>query len=83
MTPAVVADSIVNICGAIGLGVAMLTLYRRDPNSPLTRRLLLAIGVVTMLFFVRGAAWWSGNASLARLPAWVTDFLLGRAAEDS
>jgi hypothetical protein len=67
MTPAVVADSIVNLCGAIGLGVAMLTLYRRDPNGPLTRRLLLAIGVVTILFFIRGAAWWSGNASLDRL----------------
>jgi hypothetical protein len=59
MTPAVIADSIVNICGAAGLGGAIMTLYRRDPRSPLTRRLLLAIGVVTALFLVRGAAWWS------------------------
>ena len=42
MTPGVIADSIVNLCGAIGLAVAMLTLYRRDPRSPLTRRLLVA-----------------------------------------
>jgi hypothetical protein len=67
MTPQIIADSIVNICGAIGLGVAMQALYRRDPNGPLTGRLLFAIGVVTTLFFVRGAAWWSGNALLDRL----------------
>jgi hypothetical protein len=65
--PTIIADSIVNICGAVGLGVAMMALYRRDPKSPLTKRLLLAIGVVTMLFFVRGAAWWSGNALLDRI----------------
>jgi hypothetical protein len=59
MTPAVIADSIVNICGAAGLGVAIMTLYRRAPGSPLTRRLLLAIGVVTAQFLVRRAAWWS------------------------
>jgi len=28
MTPEMIADSIVNLCGAIGLGVAMLTLHR-------------------------------------------------------
>jgi hypothetical protein len=67
MTPAVIADSIVNICGAVGLSVAMMTFHRRDSKSPLTKRLLLAIGVVTMLFFVRGVAWWSGNALLDRM----------------
>jgi hypothetical protein len=67
MTPDVIADSIVNVCGAVGLFVAMMTLYRRDPKSPLTRRLLLAIGVVAALFLLRGAAWWSGNALLDRL----------------
>ena len=34
MTPEMIADSIVNLCGAIGLGVAMVTLYRRDPEEP-------------------------------------------------
>jgi hypothetical protein len=67
MTPAVIADSIVNLCGAIGLGVAMLTLYRRDAKGPLTRRLLLTLGVIATLFFVRGAAWWTGNALLDRI----------------
>ena len=42
MTPELIADSIVNLCGAIGLAVAMATFYRRDPKSPLTRRLLIA-----------------------------------------
>jgi hypothetical protein len=72
MTPGVIADSIVNLCGAIGLGVAMLTLYRRDPGSPLTRRLLVALGIVASLFLVRGAAWWSGSVlldDLSSIPA--------------
>ena len=67
MTSGVIADSIVNLCGAIGLTVAMVTLHRRDARSPLTRRLLLALGVIATLFFVRGAAWWSGNAMLDRI----------------
>jgi hypothetical protein len=45
----------------------MMTLHRRDARSPLTRRLLLALGVIATLFFVRGAAWWSGNALLDRI----------------
>ena len=56
MTPGMIADSIVNLCGAIGLGVAMATLYRRDSRSPLTRRLLVALGLIALLFLVRGTA---------------------------
>ncbi len=67
MTPGIIADSVVNLCGALGLCVAMVTLYRRDPRSPLTRRLLVALGIVASLFFVRGAAWWSGNVLLDNL----------------
>jgi hypothetical protein len=64
MTPNVIADSIVNLCGAIGFSVAMIALYRRDPQSPLTKRLLFLLGVVAILFFVRGLAWWTGNVWL-------------------
>lgn len=53
MTPGLIADSIVNLCGAIGLAVAMLTLYRRDPRGPLTRRLLIALGIIASLFLIR------------------------------
>jgi len=67
MTPEVVADSIVNLCGAIGLIVAMMTFYRRDPASPLTCRLLLALGVIAVLFLDRGLAWWTGSEFLDRL----------------
>jgi hypothetical protein len=67
MTSGVIADSIVNLCGAIGLGVAMFALYRRDPRSPLTRRLLLMLGIAAVLFFTRGVAWWTGSAWLDRL----------------
>lgn len=67
MTSRVIADSIVNLCGAIGLCVAMLTLYRRDAKNPLTKRLLLALGVIAILFLVRGVAWWSGSVVLDNL----------------
>ena len=67
MTSGLIADSIVNLCGAIGLSVAMVTLHRRDPRSPLTRRLVLALGVIALLFLVRGVAWWTGSAVLDRI----------------
>ena len=67
MSPGMIADSIVNLCGAIGLGVAMAMLHRRDPRSPLTRRLLVALGIIALLFLVRGAAWWTGSVGLDRL----------------
>jgi hypothetical protein len=67
MTPSVIADSIVNLCGAIGLCVAMVALHRRDPRSPLTRRLLVLLGVVAVLFFTRGIAWWTESGWLDRL----------------
>lgn len=67
MTPGVIADSIVNLCGAIGLAVAMFALHRRDPRSALTLRLLFLLGVVALLFLTRGIAWWSGNYWLDRL----------------
>ena len=69
MTPGMIADSIVNLCGAIGLSVAMLTLHRRDPKGPLTRRLLIALGIIALLFLVRGMAWWSGSELLNNLSA--------------
>ena len=69
MTPAMIADSIVNLCGAIGLAVAMVTLHRRDPKGPLTRRLLIALGIIASLFLVRGTAWWSGSDLLNDLSA--------------
>lgn len=67
MTPSAIADSIVNLCGAIGLAVAMLALHRRDPGGPFTKRLLFLLGVVAALFFIRGLAWWHESTFLDRL----------------
>jgi len=67
MTSGVIADSIVNLCGALGLGVAMFALHRRDPRSPLTQCLLWLLGVVAVLFLTRAMAWWSGSDWLDRL----------------
>ena len=67
MTPSAIADSIVNLCGAIGLAVAMLALHRRDRGGPFTRRLLFPLGIVAALFFIRALAWWHESAWLDRL----------------
>ena len=67
MTPSAIADSIVNLCGAVGLAVAMLALHRRDPGGPLTKRLVFLLGVVAALFLIRGLAWWHESTFLDRL----------------
>ncbi|UFZ03455.1 hypothetical protein LQG66_30210 [Bradyrhizobium ontarionense] len=67
MTPGITADSIVNLCGAIGLAVAAAMLYRRDPRGPLTARLVVMLGLVATLFLLRGVAWWTGDTTLDRI----------------
>src|ERR1700750_1768648 len=69
MTSGAIADSIVNLCGAAGLAVAMIAFHRRDPRGPLTRRLLFLLGIVAALFLIRGVAWWSDSPSLDWLSA--------------
>ena len=64
MTSAVIANAIVNLCGVIGLGVAMLALYRRDARGPLTLRLVIALGIVALLFLMRSTAWLTGSGLL-------------------
>jgi hypothetical protein len=67
MTSGMIADSIVNLCGALGLSVAMFALYRRDPRGPLTQRLLVMLGIAAALFFTRGVGWWTDSVWLDRL----------------
>ena len=64
MTSSVIANAIVNVCGVIGLVVAMLALHRRDARSPLTRRFLIALGIVALLFLMRSAAWLTNSSLL-------------------
>ena len=64
MNSAIIANAIVNLCGVIGLGVAMAALLRRDAHSPLTIRLVTALGIVALLFLVRSAAWLTGSGLL-------------------
>jgi hypothetical protein len=67
MTCVLVADSIVSICGALGLFVAIATVRRRDPTGPLTHRITFALGLVAALFLIRGASWWTNSDGLQRL----------------
>jgi hypothetical protein len=67
MTAQLVADSIVSICGALGLFVAIATVRRRDPTGPLTQRITFALGLVAALFLIRGASWWANSDGLERL----------------
>lgn len=64
MTSEVIANAIVNLCSVIGLGVAMAALLRRDAHSPLTVRLVIALGIVALLFLVRSVAWLTGSSLL-------------------
>ncbi|MBC9879706.1 hypothetical protein G8O24_20390 [Bradyrhizobium sp. INPA01-394B] len=64
MTSSVIANAIVNVCGVIGLVVAMLALHRRDAQSPLTGRFLIALGIVALLFLVRSIAWLTASSLL-------------------
>jgi hypothetical protein len=75
MTSALVADSVVSICGALGLFVAIATLRRRDPRGALTRRLVFALGLAAALFLIRGGAWWSGSDALERLALFLASLL--------
>ncbi|ABQ33851.1 MULTISPECIES: hypothetical protein [Bradyrhizobium] len=65
--PSVVADSVVNLCGAIGLAVAAVMLHRRDPRGPQTARLVALLALVASLFLLRGIAWWTDNSTLDRI----------------
>ena len=67
MMPSVVADSVVNLCGAIGLAVAAVMLHRRDPRGPQTARLDALLALVASLFLLRGIAWWTDNSTLDRI----------------
>jgi hypothetical protein len=67
MTSVLVADSIVSICGALGLFVAIATVRQRDPTGPLTQRITFALGLVAVLFLIRGASWWANSDGLERL----------------
>lgn len=67
MNPAVVADSIVNIAGAIGVGVAILTFQRRDPTGVVTRLMNAALAVVFCLLLTRGIYWWIGSGFFKKL----------------
>lgn len=64
MTSAVIANAIVNLCGVIGLVVAMLALHRRDARSPQTARLVIALGIIALLFLMRSTAWLTGSRLL-------------------
>jgi hypothetical protein len=67
MDPLLIADSLVNLCGAIGLAVAILIFRARDPHGPLTRRFTFALGLVALVFLARGIGWLTGLALLDRL----------------
>jgi hypothetical protein len=67
MNPVLVADSVVDLCGALGLCVAMLSVRRRDPRGPMTQRFLWAFGLVASVFLLRSLGWWLGSVMLGRL----------------
>ena len=67
MGPGVAADSIVNLCGAGGLAIAILIFRARDPQGPLTRRFAFVLGIVAFVLLARGVGWLTGSATLEQL----------------
>jgi hypothetical protein len=61
MSNILLADSIVNACGAVGLAATLITLRRRDPRGEATRIVRVALLVVIALLGARAIAWWSGS----------------------
>jgi hypothetical protein len=60
MTPVLVADSIVNIAGALGVGISIATFHARDPDGAVTRLLNASLSVLFGLLLLRGLHWWTG-----------------------
>lgn len=58
IAPAIVADCLVNLFGAIGAVVLAREALRDDPNGPMTRRISFALHFVGTLFLIRCIAWW-------------------------
>lgn len=69
------ADFIVNLCGAIGLVVALMVFRARDPRGPLTRRFVFALGLVAMVFLLRGLFWLGGSIWFDRMAVVLAAFI--------
>jgi len=67
MTPTIVANSVVNLCGAIGLGVAMVDVLSARPPQSAHHAPAAGARMIASLFLVRGVAWWTGDIWLDRL----------------
>lgn len=67
MDRTVLADVIVNLCGAAALLIALIVFRARDPRGPLTRRFVPALGLVALAFLLRGLAWLTSSVGLDSL----------------
>jgi hypothetical protein len=65
--PAIVADCLVNLFGAVGALVLAFETQRQDPRGPMTRRISFALRFVAVMFLVRSLAWSMESALALRL----------------
>lgn len=65
--PGIAADSIVNLCAAVGLVIAILSFRARDPQGPLTRRFAFVLGIIAFVLLARGIGWLIGSIVLEQL----------------
>lgn len=70
-----IADFIVNFCGALGVLIALFVFRARDPQGSLTRRFTIALALVAGFFILRGLAWVLGWHSLDRLSVALAAFI--------
>ena len=67
MADAVAIDVLVTWLGALGAASYLLHILRDPSRSPLERRAVLLLGVLTTLLLVRGFAWLEADPRLTRL----------------
>jgi hypothetical protein len=65
--PTLMAESLINLMAGAGLALVARANQRIDPHGPVTKRIVFALSLVSVLFFVRAAGWLLGSDLLGRL----------------
>ena len=64
--PTVMAESLINVMAGAGLAIVARANQRIDPHGPVTKRVVFALSLVSVFFFVRAAEWLLDSQILGR-----------------
>lgn len=66
LEPSIVADTLVNVFGAVGAVVLAHDIRRADPFGPVARRIIFALHLVAALFLFRAVSWATDSAATSQ-----------------